>query len=400
MRRHATAGLVIALLTGSCHSDSYDTPSVSPLGPFNNADPVQLTFNVERDYWPAWTEDGAGILYQFAQTGHADDDRCIGLVPAAGGTRIWSFCDDRLSQRDSSNSFSAFALRPDGTLLYLEAVGRAGSAAGGVTRIRPDATVLWLADTARPLERRKLLTFPVHIDDSLVTWLQDVAWDGPHRFFALASDFEPTGSICPPYPAVIDSAFYGEMVVRGVIDSIGVTLTQVQGTGGAASYSIAENGASLVITRRGSLDIARVPIDGGAPVVVGTLPAQLNRRVLGVTCRNKTCVVATAAFEKLTMRPFPTSFTCAPPPPPPTPPPPACPRSGDATLWALDLESRQVRVLAGHTLPPAPTWATPKLSPVSNDIVLQIGGSPGLMQLHDCAEPGDLHLFKSLFPEP
>ena len=55
-----------ALLLLACtHSDSFITPPAQTLGPISAGADVQLTFNVDQDYWPAWTQDGRGILYSF-----------------------------------------------------------------------------------------------------------------------------------------------------------------------------------------------------------------------------------------------------------------------------------------------------------------------------------------------
>lgn len=75
------------MLLGCVHSDSFvvDPPVVGSSG--ITAD-VQLTFNAEQAYWPVWTHVGRGILYSFVVPGTTAGLRCLGLLPAAGGTRM------------------------------------------------------------------------------------------------------------------------------------------------------------------------------------------------------------------------------------------------------------------------------------------------------------------------
>ena len=46
------------LLLGCTHSDAFVVPSIPTLGPYGAGPDVQLTFNVDQNYWPTWTEDG------------------------------------------------------------------------------------------------------------------------------------------------------------------------------------------------------------------------------------------------------------------------------------------------------------------------------------------------------
>ncbi len=111
VRLSRCGGPFIVLVGLACsHSSPVSVTDPARLGPFGSGTDVQVTFNPGQDYWPAYTEDGGGVLYQYSQPGRFDDDRCIGLLPAAGGTQIWHLCDNRVSQVDSANSFSAYAL--------------------------------------------------------------------------------------------------------------------------------------------------------------------------------------------------------------------------------------------------------------------------------------------------
>ena len=215
------------------HSETFVEPT-SSVGAFNAGPDIRLTLNPDQDYWPTWTEDGRGILYSYVDQVPGPQHRCIGLLPATGGTRIWQLCDNRATQGDSVNSFAAYALGTDGRLIYVEAAAHAGLLAPAA----PDESTLWLADSAAPFQRRPLLTLPTFVGSTRVAWLADIAWTGPTTFIALGQDFPLLGhcNFCGP----MDSIFYGVAVVRGTITATGATLAIVPGTAGATSYSFAE----------------------------------------------------------------------------------------------------------------------------------------------------------------
>ena len=287
MKRAALA----VLLMGCTHSDSYMVP-LSTVGAVGNGTDVQLTFNPAQDYWPAWTQDGQGILYSFVDNGTTVRHRCLGLLPAAGGSRSWQLCDNRATQVDSVNSFTGYALSSTGRLLYAEAVA---SAAG--TALTPATFTLWLADTAHPFQRAPALTFPVLVNGSPMGWLSEIAWTGDSTFTALAQDMTVTAEPRPQCPFTEDSVFAASgAIVTGTVSGGHAILRYVTGTTGATGYSAAENGASYIFTRRDDLHLYRIPVAGGtaapAALVTNTGPTQL----VGLTCRGSTCLVAADAI--------------------------------------------------------------------------------------------------------
>jgi len=257
-------GLLLALPGLGCsHSQPFGTGVDAVTVPFSAAPPVRLTYNAADNYWPSWTEDGRGIIYSYSYTQpdtHADD-RCIGVLPATGGARVWQLCDERREHADSADSFAAAAIGTDGRLVYLEASSRRGP--GGLSGVNPppQTIVLWLADTALPFQRRALLQLGARISGQFVNWFRDTHWTGQASFVTLAqfADFKPR-----PNGALVDTIFFGVGIARGEILPTGATLSLVPGTAGATMYSVAENGASLVFVRSGPA-IERVPAGGGSP---------------------------------------------------------------------------------------------------------------------------------------
>ena len=175
------------LLVVACtHSDAFPTGGYQA-GPSSSGPDVLLTFSADQNYWPVLTEDGSGVLYAFMDpaASRIPSHRCIGLLPVAGGTRFWQWCDNRGTQRDSSNSFTAFALGSDGRLLYVESVVPSGFP------FQTQQIALWLADSASPFRRRALATLPVVVGDSVVNWFADLPWTGPNTFVGLGQRYLP-----------------------------------------------------------------------------------------------------------------------------------------------------------------------------------------------------------------
>ncbi len=358
--------LLLFMLAAACaHSDSLTTPSIAN-GPRGTGPEVQLTLNPNQDYWPIWTEDGQGILYSFIPNIGGVRSRCIGLLPPAGGTRLWELCDNRLTQADSVSSFAAYALGNDGRLLYAEAISGAA-----VASLTPDHLVLWLADSAHPFHRRALLTLPILTATVPLSWLADIRWTGPATFLMLGQSLVPVRecNACGGF----DSTWTGLAVYRGAITAAGATIEAVPGTEGANGYSLAENGSSIVFTVLHQPTLFKVPVAGGTPQ---TLAIVSQSELLGVSCRNTTCVVAD---DPLLLAGLGT--------------PPAL-LSGNHELRAVSLVSGVVQVVRSDT---ETLVATPQISPNNGDVVAQIGGAFGHLQSLNSIG-SDLHLFQGLVP--
>lgn len=375
-------GLMVIAMTGCNHSDPL-TFTQAPLGPFASGSDARLTLNVNQDYWPTWTQDGKGILYAYVDSEAAGPagHRCLGLLPAVGGTRIWQLCDNRAIRLDSLSSFTAFALDSTGRLLAAEAVGsmRPGSV---------PTVALWLADTATPYQRTPLLTLPVTVGSMQVTWLADLQWTGANSFLALAQQF---GTV----QGGVDSIFAGGgEVVSGTIANGHASLGAIAGTDSATSYSLAEGGTSLVFTVPHDLRLFKVPVSRGTPTpmpMVGTGPdtaSQITGALVGVTCRDDECVVAQDAV-------LITGVYIA-----------ILPRSGvlgqselSFQLLSDSMKLRTVNLATGDeqvVRMATSLFASPMLSPVTNDVVVEVGGAGHI----ESAASGrsDLYLLHGIFP--
>lgn len=341
--RFAPALLLLAAACG--HSEPFgSTPTLSD-GPFSAAAPVRLTYNTLTDSAASLTEGGDGILYLY--TGNPNGDRCVGLLPLGGGTQRWSLCDTRADRADSAKSFSAVALGTDGRLLYQEALSRRG-------RPNPEATVLWLADSAKPFVRRALLTLPTNVGGRPVSWFTDAVWVGPTEFIARSGQLTVDAACSGCLP---DTLLAGVALMRGTITSSGVTLVTIPGTADITRHAIAENGTSFVVVRN-SATLERLPIAGGTSTPIATLPRA--GTISGVSCRGAECLVT-----QLVTRPLPAV-------------------GRDTWFYRVSLATNSATSLRLET----GLWSIPLLLPTGGDAVLQ----PSATATHN------LFLFKGLLP--
>ena len=366
----------VASMGGCTHSDALTAPPIAN-GPYGTGADVQLTLNANQDYWPIWTEDGRGILYAYVVTNGQPQHRCIGLLPAGGGTREWEFCDNSSTRADTSSSAIAYALGADGRLVYAEAVVRQGAQS-----LVPDRVTLWLADSATPLKRRSLLTLPLLFSSDTVSWLADIHWTGPATFVVLGQSFTAFAH-CKGCGAFDSTWTGGGVVLSGTITASGATVQPISGTSGASGYSLAEGGASVVFTRAHDRNLYKVPVGGGAATSVATVTTE--GELLGVSCKGSTCVVASDRVTLSSTTAFAAIAMCDNSPLPPI----SCP----GELRTVSLATGTVQIVKTN---PA-IIATPQISPTSGDVVVQIGGGFGHLQT-EAAATSDLHLYPGLVP--
>lgn len=355
-------GVLTLLATLGCHSDSYLIGPRGATGPFSDVIPIRLTFNTAAQYyWPRFTQDGKGILYQFSQERRGDDDRCLGLILDGGSSAIWQMCENRLAHADSSDSYGAFALDSTGRLLYLAATSARGKL--GLERV-----TLFLADTSDPLRvRRALLTLPHAVGGVTVDWLSDAVWTGRDEFYARADEYR----LWPHQPrgGQSDSLPVGLMVVKGTIAGDVATLTPVPGTENVRSWSLADGGKSIAFVRRSSSFLLKVPLAGGVPDTVAEIPRPTARYILAVGCGKSACYVSSSTFD----------------PPPASNWGPFVPEGIFSPIGVVQLPSLGLlqrislsdgQVSTASTGPAAAFWTAMTVSPRSGNIVVESGKPP------------------------
>ena len=397
----------IVLLTAlACsHSEAFVAPANTGIGPFGTGPEVQLTFNVDQDYWPTWTQDGRGILYAFvdAESALPPYHRCLGLLPAGGGTRTWQLCDNRAVRDGIRQQLRSVRAR------QRRAAARRRSGGAGEPRVRAGSECHPLARGYRQAVRadhaahatangerlRGNVDFGSHLDRR-------------NTFIALGQQFNslPHCDACRCSPCPRDSIWGdGGVVLIGAIVGNTAILQAVSGTDSATSYSIAENGTSIVFTRHHDLRLFKVPIGGGAPApppVLRTVPdtgSLLSAELVGVSCKGITCIVASDGIflTDAYSAPFQSGFGC---PPPSNPCLIFAGFLGPMQLRSISLATGAVQVVQTGAAVPSQVYASPKISPVSGDVVVQRGGVWGHLQTY--ATPGrgngDLYLISGVVP--
>ncbi len=347
--------LAALLSLAACSHSPPTAYSYAPLGPFGSGSDVQLTFNPRPDYDPSWAADGRSILYTWSPPVAPHDTRCLGLLPADGGTRLWSFCDDGFTELDSATSFGGAALGAGGALLYLEAASHL-EPLSNFPRPGFDRVALFLTDTAHPLVRHTLATFPTFIGSTRIDWLERLSWTGDSSLAALADTITVKIN-----EGSIDTLRYPIAVVTGRITANGATLQLVAGTLDARDYSMA---GSNVVFSTGGVDLFTVPLSGGQATKFATVPPDTSLQLLDLSCQTARCILLTTQFRTIGVFPV-LSLTFA--------------------LRSLDIASGTSAVLEyrGDI-----SFATPRIAPSTGDVVLDVGTSSG----------HDLHLYKGILP--
>jgi hypothetical protein len=222
-----------------------------------------------------------------------------------------------------------------------------------------------------------------------VNWLSEINWTGPSSFLALGQQFTTAG----------DTVFVvaGSVVVRGTIAGGHATIAAVAGTEGATAYSTAEGGATIVFALAHDFELHRVPIAGGAPVPTphpeahDTLANQVGELV-GVSCRGSACItardgiIATANYWQFVPN-FGWQYTIA----------------IGKVIGGGKMELRRVSLLDGSDVvirTGSAVFATPLVSPTSDDVVVAVGGAWGHLQTSKGPGPiglGSLFLYHALF---
>lgn len=253
----------LALIAVSCSHEPPATPGVyTPGQPSGSGALVRLTFNSGVDLGPTWLPDGSGILYTMERVDRADLDRCLALLPAAGGTIERQICDRTPAADDSVNAYTAAAVSSDGRLAYVRA---SASLAVGWPRA-PLTQELVVAPWDAPSAARVLRTIPypgpsgrIHQSVSQVRWLGDSSL----VFVGGKVDYPARCLNC----SLVDTLATGLEVVRLDFQGPNVALTMLPGTDQASSVATA-GGDTVYFTINGDTRVFRLLVSTGALAVV------------------------------------------------------------------------------------------------------------------------------------
>ncbi len=147
--------LAALLLLAACdHAEPFRAPDPREPGPLSGALPRQLTYNRGTDRTPSWSDDGRYLLYSYEDLSRSVPDHCLGVLPAAGGSRLRSACQNLPAFADSLDAFEWPAERR-GRVAYLVSTS-------GPLDDAPARRTLVVAPFGNLLQARRLVSFPYH----------------------------------------------------------------------------------------------------------------------------------------------------------------------------------------------------------------------------------------------
>jgi len=241
----------LTLLVGCGHGEPFDVsrPEQQP-GPFQDAVPLRLTFNLGFDSWPSWSADGSALWYS-AELATSDLDRCIARLPARGGTRAEIQCP-----LEAANGFSEGLEQPasDGSRLAW------ARSEVDTAQLGPYRFTLWVAPLAARATPTLVQTFPYQAPSGrphdAPLYLQ---WLRPGVLLYLGAENGCCGS---------DTLRFGEQVV--LLDLTGPTPSRsfVPGTTRASAVARSEDGLAIYYTLYGDSRVYRQVLATGEVTVL------------------------------------------------------------------------------------------------------------------------------------
>lgn len=264
--------VAMLLVTSACgHSESFvATGEEAASGPFATMTPTRLTYATGMDLLSGFSPDGKTLLYSFqprflpppSVPARPDFDRCIGLLPAGGGTRR-EICRVDVTGDATTDAFEHAALGTDGALLY-------GAYSSGILAPLVSQGALRLATLEAPWPGRVLLTTPAVVGSFSFDHFGTPRWLSTSTFFVPVHDQSLVGS--PDNEAKVDTIAFGIGILRGELSSAGVVFTAVPGSDSATGFDFSAGRDSLYLTRFNDPSLYVIPIAGGSRRVVYTSP--------------------------------------------------------------------------------------------------------------------------------
>jgi len=269
------ARCTLVCLAGACtHDQPMSVGSYTPGGPFGSVVPLRLTYNPGEDLGPVWLPDGSGFFYTMERLDRDDKDRCLVLMPLAGGSIEREICDRIPAADDSVDAYSTAAIAANGGLAYVR--GTASFSAGWPVTTHDQQLVV--GTVADPVTVRVLLAsipYPspsgrVHQGVAQVRWLNDTSLVYVGQQVS--------------YPAVCMNCVLRDTLASGLeimqldFGSTTAALHVLPGTNQASSVTVAGHD-TLFFTINGDTRIFRYTLADSAITVVHTFGGGIARDV-------------------------------------------------------------------------------------------------------------------------
>ena len=174
------------LALGCSHGEPFAVEEHTPDGPFAAGEPARLTFGDDVGE-PAWLPDGSAIVYAGGALTGVPPDRCLLVVPAAGGTITSEVCN-AAPLADIVDSWAWPAVSGDRLAFYYQ---------NSVRGIAPTVAGIYVAPLAAPAVTAPVRSIPFSAPDGVFyIAASHVAWLGSELLFIGYS--EQTVQPCPP----------------------------------------------------------------------------------------------------------------------------------------------------------------------------------------------------------
>lgn len=257
MRSSAKRVALAAVLVSACgHAEPFGSTPERNEGPLVPGSPAQITHNVFQDIRPGWLPDGSGILYTFEKSPVENSDRCLAIVPPAGGTRLTQLCNTSVGQLDSTEVYGSSAVSSTGRLAY-------SYAQSTPQRLAPNVTQLRVAPLTNPQDFTVVHTMPLDVEGTKIDGIGDLHWLSDTRLVYLAQ----TISYLAPGGATRDTIINGLAVALIDLQNFPLPVL-VPGTGTATAVSLGDAPETIVYTLAGDSRVYRKELATGATTVL------------------------------------------------------------------------------------------------------------------------------------
>lgn len=231
--------------------------------------PRRLTFSAGDDRTPSWLPDGSAIIYSSEREDRRDQDRCLTLMPAEGGTILNQWCPTDPIQADSTNLYDSPAVSAEGRVFFHKVISWVGQQKLGEAFIS-------VGSMTDPVSAENIRRLPYTAPNGKIHGsIRSPAWLGPDALVYLGEMLFYEGSTFYP-----DTFVTGLDIVR--LDLAGATpvFEVIPGTDYASSVAVTGEPNVIYYTLGGDSKVYRRDLSSGAVTVFYDFgPGQIVRDV-------------------------------------------------------------------------------------------------------------------------
>jgi hypothetical protein len=248
----------LVALAGCAHGDIFQTPSQGSDAPRDPAPvPVRLTYNPGIDRSAAWLPDESGLLYSADRLDRDDDDRCLVILPPAGGQVRRTFCPLSLASRDSTDTFEEPAINADGFVAFVRTSRRVGTST-------PQYNALVAGDTGAIDDAVTLHGIPFTVNGQVYNVVSYLHWLSDEQLVYRAGTRQTAciGPTTPASPCPLANIETGRTIVLQGLD----TAVPIAGLDYVSSVTVRDSD-ELLFTQLGDSRVFSYRLSTGATTI-------------------------------------------------------------------------------------------------------------------------------------